>query len=239
MNLLVSDDGVPGLTVHLGRLKGVAVRGDVVVAAAGVSTATLVSRAVSLGLDGLQCLVGVPGTIGGAVRMNAGGAPGSIGDRVLWVRGQDSRGEPFRLGRRECGFAYRASALAGSFVTEVGLRLEPTDRDLRRETREIFARKKATQPLTVATAGCMFKNPPQGSAGALLDRAGLKEVSRGGARFSPVHANFVENRGDATFKDVAELLTEGHRRVLDGFGVDLALEVLVWTREEEGQLLVA
>lgn len=241
-NLLVGDAGVPGLVVALSGLRRVVERGAVIVAGAGVPTASLVSRSVRLGLSGLECLVGVPGTIGGAVRMNAGGRPGSIGDRVLWVRGVTRSGEPFRFGREGCGFAYRTSRLGGTFVTEVALELVPTDRDLRTETRAIFTAKKASQPLAAATAGCMFRNPvlPGGeSAGLLLERVGMKGVDRGGARFSPVHANFVENRGDASSRDVMELLGEGRRRVLDRYGVDLALEVEVWSEKEDRAPLVA
>lgn len=241
-NLLVGDAGVAGLVVALTGLRRVVEKGPVLVAGAGASTAALVSRSVRRGLAGLECLVGVPGTIGGAVRMNAGGRLGFVGDRVRWVRGVTRTGEPFRFDRESCGFEYRTSRLAGTFVTEVALELVPTDRDLRAETRALFAAKKASQPLAAATAGCMFKNPglPGGeSAGLLLDRAGMKGVARGGARFSPVHANFVENRGDASARDVMELLVEGRRRVLDRFGVDLALEVELWSEEGERAALVA
>lgn len=241
-NLLVDDRGTRGLTIGLGRLKSYAREGAVLVAGAGVSTAALLSRAVGASLAGLECLVGVPGTVGGAVRMNAGGRYGFLGDRVLRVRGVDAHGEAFCWSAEECGFGYRSSRLAGSFVTEATFVLEPCDGDLRSRIRAIYEEKKASQPLRAATAGCMFRNPARGStrsAGALLDAVGMKGVSRGGARYSPVHANFVENRGDARFSDVMELLIEGRRRVLDGHGVRLALEVEVWMREEEGAQLVA
>ena len=109
--------------------------------------------------------------------------------------------------------------------------------DLAARMKEIFLAKKAVQPLGAATAGCMFKNPPEGpGAGALLDRAGVKGLAIGGARFSSLHANFVENAGGASYADVCALVREGHRRVLDAFGVDLSLEVKVWCDEEEAPL---
>jgi UDP-N-acetylmuramate dehydrogenase len=193
------------------------------------------------GLDGLLGLVGVPGTVGGAVRMNAGGAHGWIGERVRRVRGFSSRGDPFTLGPDACGFAYRTSRLAGAFVTEVELELVPTEEDLRTRVREVFAAKRFSQPLEAATAGCMFKNPdlPGGeSAGKLIDLVGLKGRVRGGARISPKHANFVENRGDATSGDIRALLRLARDRVFAEYGVELSLEVEVWSRKESA-LLVA
>ena len=160
--------------------------------------------------------------------MNAGGATGSVGERVLWVRGYTRYGDPFTFSREGCGFRYRASRLAGTVVTQAAFRLVPGGDGLRGRVHEIFAKKKASQPLSAKTCGCMFKNPslPNGeSAGFLLDRTGMKGRTVGGARISPLHANFVENRGDATFTDVYALLTEGFRRVRDRFGVLLELEV--------------
>jgi UDP-N-acetylmuramate dehydrogenase len=235
-NLLVDDRGVEGLVLSLRRLRGIEVRGNLIVARAGVTTARLLATAVAHSLSGLECLAGVPGTVGGAVRMNAGGVHGTIGDRVEWVRGFTLRGERFMLSRRGCGFRYRGSSLEGAIVSEAGIRLTPTKEDLRARTRWVFVRKHQSQPLGAATAGCMFRNPtlPGGeSAGWLIERAGMKGVRQGGARVSPVHANFVENRGDATFADIRGLLFETMYRVADRFGVDLALEVCVWKREEE------
>lgn len=234
-NLLVSDEGVAGLVISLTRLKGTTVRGNLVIVAAGTSNGGLVGRAVAAGLGGLECLVGVPGTVGGSVRMNAGGAHGTIGERVVWVRGLTRWGEPFRFALASCGFRYRGSRLAGTFVTEVALRLPRAEPGYRSRLREVFERKRATQPLGAATAGCMFKNPPGvgKSAGWLLDRAGAKGIECGGARVSRLHANFVENRGGATCADVLAVAWEARSRVLDRFGVDLQYEVEIWRREEE------
>jgi UDP-N-acetylmuramate dehydrogenase len=240
-NLLVDDDGVPGTVIGLSRLRSLSVDGTTVTAGAGVRTATLVSRSVRRGLSGLLCLVGVPGTVGGAVRMNAGGVHGTIGDRVVEVRGLTRDGEPWRFGREACGFGYRTSRLAKTFVTEVVLSLEPAKGDVARRVREVFAEKRFSQPLEAATAGCMFKNPglPGGeSAGRLIDLAGLKGHVAGGARISPKHANFVENRGDATYDDIRTLVERARERVFSQFGVELQMEVEVWCREESA-LLVA
>jgi UDP-N-acetylmuramate dehydrogenase len=235
-NLLVDDRGVGGVVISLLRLTGLRVRGDLVVAGAGLSLPKLLGRTVARSLGGLECLAGVPGTVGGAVRMNAGGAHGAIGDRVEWVRALTRRGEPLRLDRAACGFAYRSSRLAGLFVTEVALRLTGGAEGLRGRIREIFEAKRRTQPLASATAGCMFKNPhlPRGEgAGLLLDRVGVKGLTRGGAEFSTRHANFLLNKGGATFADMTGLIQEAHRRVVDRFGVDLALEVEIWRRDED------
>jgi UDP-N-acetylmuramate dehydrogenase len=234
-NLLVDDRGVPGLVISLTGLKQVEFMGNTVVAGAGVPLSSLIRRAANRGLAGLEPLAGIPGSIGGSVRMNAGGAHGSIGDSVLWVRGYTSRGEEFRLSREECGFSYRRSFLGGTFLTEVALGLRPSTADLTGVAREILTRKAATQPLSAATAGCVFKNPEDRlgrSAGYLLDKVGMKNEARGGARVSELHANFIENRGGAAFGDVIALLEVGHRRVFEHFGVRLSLEMEVWPREE-------
>jgi UDP-N-acetylmuramate dehydrogenase len=241
-NLLVDDRGVAGLVLALTGLRAMEFRGDVLLAGAGVPIATLIQRAARQRLGGLEVLSGIPGTLGGAVRMNAGGAFGSIGDRVLFVRGFTSGGEEFLRDHGACGFVYRGSLLGGTFVTEVALRLEPGAEDVGGRAREILSKKSATQPLSAATAGCVFKNPedPLGrSAGYLLDRAGMKDVACGGARVSPRHANFIENRGGAAFDDVITLLAEGRRRVLDLFGIRLCLEMEVWPREDGGALFPA
>jgi len=233
-NLLVSDDGVSGTVLSLSRLRSLSVDGTTITAGAGVMTGRLVARAVRHGLSGLLCLVGVPGTVGGAVRMNAGGRHGSIGERVTRVRGLTVSGEEFTFGRESCGFGYRTSRLAGTFVTEIELELPPTSMDLSTRVREVYAAKRFAQPLEAATAGCMFKNlglPGGESAGKLIDLAGLKGHVCGGARISPKHANFVENRGDATCGNIRTLVRIARDRVYAEFGVDLEMEVEFWSRE--------
>lgn len=232
-NLLVDSRGVEGMVLSFSKLRGVRIGGNLVVAKAGTPLPELLGKTVAAGLAGLEGLTGVPGTVGGAVRMNAGSSFGTIGDRVRWVRGFTRGGAPIRFGREACGFRYRGSRLDGTFVTEVALDLAPAKGDLKGRVREIFLAKRRTQPLDAATAGCTFKNPdlPGGeSAGWLLDRAGLRGRERGGARFSPKHANFLENRGGATSKDVRWLIDEARRRVLERFGILLELEVEVWNR---------
>ncbi|MHC4471122.1 MAG: UDP-N-acetylmuramate dehydrogenase [Planctomycetota bacterium] len=238
-NLLVDDRGIGGVVISLRRLAGLRFRGDLAIAGAGLSLPRLLGRTVAMSLGGLECLAGIPGTVGGAVRMNAGGAHGAIGDRVAWVRALTRTGEPLHIDRRTCGFGYRKSGLCGLFITEVALRLEPRAARLRSRIREIFESKRATQPLSAASAGCLFKNPhlPGGeSAGWLLDRVGVKGLARGGAVFSTRHANFLTNRGGATFKDMTTLIAEAHRRVLERYGVDLAMEVEIWRRDEDRAL---
>ena len=240
-NLLVDDRGVAGTVISLARIRPLTLSGTTVTAGAGVPTSTLVSRVVRNGLDGLLCLVGVPGTIGGAVRMNAGGIHGSVSECVREVRGLTEGGEPFTFGAEACRFGYRTSRLSKTFVTEVVLELTPSDEDLSRRVRQRYAAKRFAQPLEAATAGCMFKNPtlPGGeSAGKLIDLVGLKGYVAGGARISPKHANFVENRGGATSADIESLVATARSRVFSEYGVELELEVEVWSREESA-LLVA
>ena len=236
-NLLVDDRGVTGTVISLSKMKTLEFSGNRVRAGAGVSIASLVAKAAARGLSGLECLAGVPGTVGGAVRMNAGGAHGAIGESVSEVLVFALWGEPIRFDRRACGFGYRTSRLAGTFICEVTLVLQPAEsRDVVRRTAAILADKRASQPLSTATAGCMFKNPDRAlgaSAGRLLDQAGMKGHERGGARFSPMHANFIENLGGARFGDILGLAREGRERVYDRFGIDLELEVEVWRREDD------
>lgn len=240
-NLLVDDDGIEGVVVSMNRLRGMTVSGGLLVAGAGVPTGMLVGRAVRSGLSGLECLVGVPGTTGGAVRMNAGGKYGTIGDRVAWVRGLTAQGEEFVFPGDACGFGYRESRLAGTFVTEVAMALKPSEDNLSGRVRRIYEEKKAVQPLRAATAGCMFRNPTRAcgeSAGRLIDLVGLRGYVCGGARISPLHANFVENRGGAKFEDVLTLVRMARSLVFSKYGIDMVLEVEIWRKEEEA-LLVA
>jgi UDP-N-acetylenolpyruvoylglucosamine reductase len=229
-NLLVSDEGVDGLVLLMRGLDSLSFDGDLVVAGAGVTNTRMIIAARERGLGGLECLVGYPGTLGGAVRMNAGGAPGYVAARVEWVRGIDGSGGVVMRPAAECGFRYRGSDLSDVVVTEVALRL-PRFAD--REgyvvgCEEINRRKKATQPMSLPSAGCAWKNPPGDAAGRLVDAAGLKGLRVGGAEVSPVHANFIVNRGGATCADVLDLMAEVRRRVHDASGVLLEREVIHW-----------
>jgi UDP-N-acetylenolpyruvoylglucosamine reductase len=235
-NLLVDDDGVDAAVVCLRRLDGVRVDGDLVVLGAGVSNAVALRTTRSRGLGGLDFLVGYPGTMGGAARMNAGGVHGYLADRVEWVEGADREGRLVRRGPAECGFRYRGSALSDLLLTGVALRLPRADAE---ETalryRAVYRAKRASQPLDLPSAGCAWKNPPGAPpAGRLVDEAGCKGLRVGGAAVSTVHANFVVNLGGATCAEVLALMAEVRSRVLDRHGVALEPEVIHWTSAAVG-----
>ncbi|SRR5258706_14778546 len=230
-NLLVSDEGVGGLVLLMRGLSSIRFDGDRVAFGAGVTNAQAVKATRSRGLSGLECLVGYPGTLGGAVRMNAGGAHGYVGPLVEEVHGVDGEGRAVVRAGRDCAFRYRGSALEDLVVTEVVLRLptgeDPEEYALR--CRAVYDRKRASQPLRMHSAGCVWKNPPGDAAGRLVEAAGLKGRRVGGAEVSAVHANFIVNRGGATCAAVLALMEEVRLRVLDASGIALEPEVIHWS----------
>jgi len=238
-NVVVSDAGVRGLVVRL-RLAGVTQEGsDSVRAEAGLTINGLVRWTVSRGLAGLEEWAGTPGTVGGAIHGNAHWARRNVGDLVTRVRLISRAGEVTDVPQAEMEFAYDTSRLprTGEIVVWADFRVGPGDPDaLRARARASLAYRKQTQPLAQPSAGCMFQNPdpardglPAGmpaSAGALIDRAGLKGRREGGARISETHANFVVNSGAATARDIRTLVDAARTAVHDQFGVVLRDEVV-------------
>jgi len=228
-NLLVGDGGIRGLVLQLGgAYAGLDVRAedDAVVVRAGASASlpALVAKAASLGAVGIDGLAGIPATVGGAVRMNAG-TDREIGEFVREVRIQTAtRPEPHA---QWVGFSYRQTTLArDAMVAGVTLAFERGDpAAVRARTQDRLVRRKATQPVAIPNAGSCFRNPPGDRAGRLIEAAGAKGWRAGGAEVSPLHANFICNVADATALDVSTLLARVHRAVGDAFGVDLHLEV--------------
>ncbi|MCB9826534.1 MAG: UDP-N-acetylmuramate dehydrogenase [Planctomycetes bacterium] len=238
-NLLVGDGVLPGAVLSTRRLKGVDVRDDVVVAEAGASFPRLVESAAEWGIPALSGCPGIPGTVGGVVRMNAGGRHGNVGDALVRVRGFRMDGTPFDREIAPGDLGYRTTVFADTVVTEAWFRRVP-DLDVEAERAllaEAWAWKRASQPLRSASAGCIFRNPdgPGGtrSAGRLVDEAGLKGLRVGDAMVSDVHANFIVNLGGATAADVHALIAEVQRRVLAFHGVRLELEVEVWPTQAD------
>jgi UDP-N-acetylmuramate dehydrogenase len=230
-NLLLPDGNIEGLVIQPGRMRGFSSDGQEVHADAGLSLSSLVLQTNDLGLAGAHVLSGIPGEVGGAVVMNAGGRHGQIGDLVARVHVRLADGTAAELAGDDMRYAYRSSALPeGAVVTSVRLRLESTGdaRDLRRLSGRIIKEKNAVQPTTSRNFGCMFKNPPGGSAGKLIDEAGLRGIVQGEARISPLHGNFIENLGRARSVDVLFLLELAERMVDERFGVRLEREVRVW-----------
>jgi UDP-N-acetylenolpyruvoylglucosamine reductase len=226
-NLIVSDEGFRGLVLRLvGRLTGISVRGEGLWCGGGASLPRAVQRAAAAGLTGLEWGASIPGTAGGAVAMNAGAHSGDLAQVLDWavVCGPDGRR---RVGPGELALGYRRSAIGpGDVVAAVGFRLAPGDPDaIAGRLAGFRGRRRATQPQGVRTFGSVFTNPPGDSAGRLLEAAGCKGLVIGGARFSPVHANFIEASPGCRSDDVLALMAEGRRRVLRDGGPELVPEV--------------
>jgi UDP-N-acetylmuramate dehydrogenase len=234
-NVLVSDDGVDGLVVRLkgGAFDEIRWNGPRVTAGAGADMAKLTLASVRRDLSGLECMAGIPGTVGGCIRMNAGGKFGEIGSVVRRVWTVDRSGCRREWKQEELGFRYRGCALRDEIIERAELELTPAEagRAVARY-REVWAYKRQSQPLAGDSAGCIFKNPPGISAGALIDRAGLKGTSVGGAAVSQEHANFIVASDGASASDVIKLIDTVRRRVKECFGVQLELEVNVWGSTE-------
>lgn len=231
-NLLVDDAGVRGVVIHTCALRTLRFgAGGRVTAGAGLPTSVLLSEARRRGLGGLECLVGYPASVGGAARMNAGGRWGETGARIEAVVAVDPSGEIVSLSAAECAFGYRRSALGRLLVAEVVFRLPEVDSQAYRAAIDAIHREKAAaQPLSEPSAGCVFRNPTGASAGRLIDLAGQKGRTLGGAMVSTVHGNFIVNRGGAAAADVLRLIDSVRDEVLRRCGVTLETEVEIWGR---------
>lgn len=230
-NLLVRDKGIRGLVIKLGSmLRDIKVSGNVLTFGSGVSLAQASKKAAELGLSGMEFAVGIPGSIGGAVYMNAGAYDGEMSKVVKSVRVMDAAGEVSELSAGELDFGYRHSALQGSskIVTSVTVELAIGDKQAIAEKMADFSNRRITkQPLELPSAGSMFKRPPGYFAGTLIDQTGLKGYTVGGAQVSTKHAGFVVNIGGATAADVLQLISDVQAKVFAAHGVHLEPEVLV------------
>jgi UDP-N-acetylmuramate dehydrogenase len=230
-NLLVDDAGVKGAVIRLlgGQFAEVSTVEGGLRAGAGADMGRLVLRCVREGLSGLECLTGVPGSVGGCVKMNAGGAFGDIGSVIESVEVMTDGGEVFTRHRDDLAFAYRSTNISARFVLGAVLRLTADDpQRILRQVKQIWIYKKNTQPLGDRNAGCVFKNPRGVSAGALIDRAGMKGRRVGGAYVSEKHANFILADDGATASDVLKLINQIRDAVYEMAGVYLELELEVW-----------
>lgn len=251
-NLLVDDGGVLELVVTLSEPElcgwdfDVPGEPGIVRAMAGANLPRLILEACRRGRSGLEGLGGIPATVGGAARMNAGGTFGEFGNAVRAVHAIDRAGRELAFTREQAGFGYRRSNLGDVVIVSVDLDLGEDDpKKLRDRLKEVMEYKKRSQPMAERSAGCVFKNPTLAadlpaigaagqrvSAGMLIDRAGCKGLGIGGASVSTRHANFVVTSDDASAHDVIELIDEVKRRVLDTYGVELEPEVVIWRREQ-------
>ena len=230
-NLLVRDGTVPGAVIRIVEplLSDVDVSGDTVTAGGGALLSHVVSESVRAGLAGLENLVGIPGTVGGAVVGNAGGRHADIGEFVRKVEVVTHEGEVVERTGDELAFTYRSSSITDLAVLSATLQLRPDDSDdLTVRMKKIWIMKRSTQPLADQSAGCIFRNPRGLSAGALIEQCGLKDLAVGGARISDRHANFVVTAADATSADVESLIDKVKVAVAEKFGVELELEIRKW-----------
>jgi UDP-N-acetylmuramate dehydrogenase len=227
-NLLIRDGGVRGVVIRMGKaMAGIEIDGDLISAGAGASQPSVAAAARDAALTGLEFLSGIPGTIGGALRMNAGAYEREITDIFVEAKAIDAKGGVHKLGPEEMGFSYRHCSIPDDWIfTNAVLRGEPGDREaIAAGMAEIRAAREETQPLRSRTGGSTFRNPDGHSAWELVDKVGGRGLRVGGAMVSEKHTNFLLNTGDATAADIEVLGEELRRRVMDEFGVDLHWEI--------------
>jgi UDP-N-acetylmuramate dehydrogenase len=227
-NLLVRDGGVPGVVIRLGRaFAAIEVEGDEIVAGAGALDANVARTALEAGIGGLEFLSGVPGTIGGALRMNAGAYGGEMKDVVASARAVAPDGTIHELDNAALGFAYRGCAVPRDwiFLSARLSGLRTPHEAIARRMDEIRGKREATQPIRTRTGGSTFANPEGAKAWELIDKAGCRGLALGGAKVSEQHCNFLINTGTATAADLEALGEEVRRRVFAATGVRLAWEI--------------
>jgi UDP-N-acetylmuramate dehydrogenase len=233
-NLLIADDGFHGLAIKLdGDFAAIEREGERLLCGGGARLPTAATKAAGWGLSGIEFGTNIPGTAGGAVRMNANAYGGQLARVLEWVEVSTAHGTE-RRAPDQLGFTYRNSNLGpGEVVSRAAFRLRPGDpEEIRTTMATMRQRRHDAQPKGIKTFGSTFKNPEDEraegrTAGQLLEAAGCRGLRQGGARFSEKHANFVENTGEATTADVVALMAEGQRRVRERFGIELEPEVQV------------
>ncbi len=225
-NLLIADEGLPGLTIVTTALQKITWGDCKVTVEAGYSLALLAQETAERGWSGLDFARGIPGTVGGAIIMNAGAYGGEISRKLLNVKVLMD-GELRELKNTDLKFAYRECSLRGkALVLEAEFYFKPGDREqILTSMKSNLAKRRAAQPLDLPNAGSVFRNPAQDSAGRLIEAAGWKGKSKGGALVSEKHANFIVNTGQATANDVLSLITDIRKDILRKFGVDIQPEV--------------
>ncbi len=230
-NILVRDEGVPGTVIRLSAAAfcEIAVQKDTIVAGGGAKLGRIVTTAVHQGLSGLEALVAIPGTLGGALHGNAGTHGGDIGQWTTRVTVVTPAGEILEKPREDLEFAYRESSLDEPVILSAQLDLERDDpRELARRLQKQWIVRKASQPMGHQCAGCVFKNPRGASAGDLIERAGLKGTRIGGAVVSDRHANFIVAEPEASSQDVLRLIDLVRSQVHERVGIELELELEIW-----------
>jgi UDP-N-acetylmuramate dehydrogenase len=228
-NLLIRDGGIRGIVLSLSKLRAIKDEpGAVLYAEGGVGMPTLIGHAIRRSLAGLEWAAGIPGTVGGCLVMNAGTRLGEMKDSVKAVRLVNMKGDVMDLPAASIPFEYRRARLPKGIVVGVWLQLQQGVRaKIEKVVKEYLHYRKDTQPLAMPSAGCVFKNPPNDSAGRLLEATGLKGLRVGDAEVSTKHGNFIVNRGHASAADVIELIGAVRRTIKQKAGVRLDLELKI------------
>jgi len=230
-NLLVADEGLPDVVLQMARGEEIEIAGNRVVVPAATTLGTAILDCAKRNLGGMEGLVGVPGTLGGALRMNAGAYGNEIGDVVRAVSVfHGATGLTETLDTESDRFQYRRTSFACDDIM-LSVTLELLDcpyAQILERIKQCNQKRRAAQPIQEKTAGCIFRNPPGRSAGKMLDDLGLKGTGVGGAVVSERHANFIVNRDHATAADILKLMDLMRERVLKAYGLELEDEVIVW-----------
>ncbi len=230
-NLLVGDNGVKGVVIHLGGInfKNVERDGRFVLAGAGVNLPKLIRTVALSGFGGLEVLAGIPGTVGGAVMMNAGGKYGDISDTIRSLSTMTLDGSVIKYMRGDVEFGYRRCSLREQIVIEAEFQLNESKIEVVLEKMdEIYNEKQENQPLGTFNAGSIFKNTSQYKAAELIDKANLKGLKVGGAVVSEKHANFIVNTGNATSTDILELIKVIKETIKKKHDISLEEEIHIW-----------
>ncbi len=235
-NLLVLDGGIRGLVINIGpSFSYVKPAGEKLVAGAGTPMTLLAFTAIEESLGGLEYTVGIPGSLGGAVIMNAGAFGGYIGDKVSLVKLVSPEGKLIELGRHELDFGYRTSNLVGrGAVYEVELELVRGEQAESKRLIDYFLAERQRRHPNLPSAGSVFRNQPDQPAGQIIEQTGAKGMRIGGAEVSTQHANFIVNTGTATAADVLELIKTVQEMVMEKYGVELKPEVKIVGEEQAG-----
>jgi len=228
-NLLIRDGGIRGIVVSLSKLRAIKEEPEAILyAEGGVGMPTLIGHAIRRSLAGLEWAAGIPGTVGGCLVMNAGTRLGEMKDSVKAVRLVNMKGDLMELPAASIPFEYRRARLPKGIVVGVWLQLrEGVRAEIEKVVKDYLHYRKETQPLTMHSAGCVFKNPPDDSAGRLLEVTGLKGLRVGDAEVSTKHGNFIVNRGRASAADVIKLIRTVRRTIKRKAGVQLNLELKI------------
>lgn len=227
-NILVSDDGIDGIVITLGNsLKKLIIEGTSVYCQSGVMLGKFVKECISRSLSGVESLIGVPGTVGGALIMNAGAFGSEISNYLKKVTVMTMSGELRRYKADDIQFSYRNSSFQNNeILISAEFELIQSDKKSVVEKKSMASGgRKKSQPLKYRSAGSIFKNPDEGAAGFYIDKAGLKGSKSGDAEISPIHANFFVNHGSAKASDIVELIRLARKTVKEKFGIMLELEI--------------